>query len=101
MIINKITNDPKQELNIILNNGEALHIKLEYLIRVNGWFISFTYKNKQYNNIKLISSTNNILYQLRYILPFEIKIETKTGFSPMFINDFMNGNNNFNLTDNS
>lgn len=101
MEIDKITADAKQEFTIILNNGENLNIKLNYLIRVKGWFMSFTYKEKTYNNLHLVSSTDNIVNQLRNILPFSIKIDTKTGFSPMLIDDFINGNNIFILTDNS
>ena len=100
-IIDKITNSPRQEFNIILNNGETINIKLNYLIRVKGWYMDLNYKNKTINSIHLISSTNNLLYPFRHTLPFTINITTNTGFDPMFLDDFSNGNNGFNMEDNS
>lgn len=97
--INKITAEPNQEFDIILNNGETVNINVEYKIRVNGWFMSLEYKDKSYKNLHLISSTNNILYQYKNILPFAINIITKTGNDPLFLDDFDNGNNTFNLED--
>ena len=96
-IIDKITNSPRQEFNIILNNGETINIKLNYLIRVKGWYMDLNYKNKTINSIHLISSTNNLLYPFRHTLPFTINITTNTGFDPMFLDDFSNGNNSFNI----
>lgn len=100
-IIDRITNSPRQEFGIILNNGEILNIKLNYLIRVKGWYMDLIYKDKTIKAIHLISSTNNLLYPFRYILPFSINITTSTGFDPMFIGDFIEGNNGFNIEDNS
>lgn len=99
MIINRITDNARQELKIQLSDGTEITIELFYSIRTLGWYLSLKYKSKEIYNIKLVSSINNILYQFENILPFKIKVGTNTGFSPLFITDFTNGNNWLDITE--
>lgn len=99
MIINRITDNARQELKIQLSDGTEITIELFYSIRTLAWYLSLKYKSKEIYNIKLVSSINNILYQFENILPFKIKVGTNTGFSPLFITDFTNGNNWLDITE--
>ena len=100
MIINKITDNARQEFKIQISDGTEATIELFYSIRGLAWYLSLTYKEKQINNIKLSSSIDNILYQYENVLPFKIKVGTNTGFSPLFISDFINGNNWIDIEEN-
>lgn len=101
MILQNITNYPNQETTIILNNGEEVKINIVYKIRINNWVMNISYKDFNINNINVVSSCDNLLSQFENILPFSIKINTNNGFSPYFLDDFVNGNNNIELIDNS
>lgn len=93
MILSKITDNTRQELTIVLSNGDEATIELFYSIRGLAWYLTLKYKDKTIYNIKLVSSTENILYQYENILPLKIKINSNTGVSPLFLTDFINGNN--------
>ena len=99
MIINKITDNARQEFKIQLSDGAEAAIELFYSIRTLAWYLTLKYKEKEVYNIKLVSSIDNILYQYENVLPFKIKVGTNTGFSPLFISDFVNGNNWLDITE--
>ena len=97
MIIDKLTNSARQQLTYILSTNEEIILKLEYKVRISKWSLSIEYKDKIINNILITSSIDNILYQYDRILPFKLRCNTTTGFSPYFIDDFINGNNNLEI----
>jgi len=93
MILSKISDNSRQELTLVLSNGEEITIELFYSIRGLAWYLTLSYKEKKICNLKLTSSINNILYQYDKTMPIKIKVGTNTGFSPLFITDFINNNN--------
>lgn len=99
MILKKITNDPKQEINYILSTGENIKIILEYKIRLFTWFCTIEYKNFKHTSFRLVLG-ENLLNQFSNILPFKLKSGTNTKFRAFMLDDFTNGNNYLEIIEN-
>lgn len=88
--ITQLGNEPRQEIEMILNNQTRIKFNFEYKAQCLGWFFGFRYGNINYQNIRLTTSYN-ILRAYRNWLPFGLRCDTADDEEPMNINDFING----------
>ncbi len=88
--INSITDDAKQSLAIILEDGSRVQTTLNYIAAQNGWFYSFIYGDFTSNNRRLVNSPN-MIRQFRNILPFGLACLVTDGYEPVYIDDFTSG----------
>lgn len=86
----QLSNKPRQQVTIALENNMYLDLYFEYKPNQLGWFFNFTYNDITYSNIRLTTSYN-ILRAYRNWLPFGLRCDTADGFEPMDIDDFVNG----------
>ena len=47
--LTSITNNPKQQMTLVLDNNETVDFKLYYLPRQQSWFYDFTYNDLTVN----------------------------------------------------
>lgn len=85
-----LSNEPKQEVVMLLDNNIRVPFVFEYKANQVGWFFGFTYNNETYANIRL-TTCYNILRAYRNWLPFGLRCDTQDGAEPMNINDFSSG----------
>lgn len=85
--ITSLTNNPKQEFTVLLNNADTLTLNFEYKPNQLGWFFGFTYNNETYSNIRLTTSYN-VLRAYRNWLPFGLRCDTIDNEEPMGLDDF-------------
>lgn len=88
-LIDIITNDPKQDLKLILEDGSKLQLKLVYIENQQGWFYSFIHPKLTVNNRRLVNSPN-MLRQFRDIINFGLCCIVSDGSEPIFLDDFKN-----------
>ena len=88
--ITNVTNEPKQKLTLQTENGEDIEFYLTFEPRVQSWFFSFKYKDKEANNLQVVLHPN-ILRQFRRIIPFGIGFMGNTKAEPFNINAFITG----------
>lgn len=100
LYINKITNDPIQNINLIGIPGINIPAQLRYLVRIQRWVIDFSYNGKEYNGIA-ISTAPNMLRQYRNEIPFGLCCICVNGLDPYGQNDFANQSANLYLLDSS
>lgn len=92
--ITEITDEPRQKLDITLENNEVITLQLEFSTQQQGWFASFAYGEFAINSFRLTTAAN-ILRQYRELLPFGIAISTPDQSEPIFIDDFSTQRINF------
>ena len=86
--ITALTNDPAQEHEVYLPDGEPLHLKLRFQEQQNAWIIEeLQYKDIYLYGIRIVDSLN-LLYQFSYSLPFGLSCASSNGIGPSFIDDF-------------
>ena len=88
--INALGGEPKQQFEMILEDGFRLSLYFEYKANQLGWFFGFQYNDQSYQNIRLTTSYN-ILRAYRTWLPFGIMCLTEDKLEPMDIEDFIMG----------
>lgn len=96
--INILTSDPSQNFTIILDDGSKVNMTINYYSQAQLWACSLTHTslitasnpNGQLNNFSLTTSLN-MLRDLRGIIPFGLQLQTIDGYEPVFINDFSSG----------
>lgn len=85
-----LSNEPKQEITMIIDENTEVKFTFEYKPLCQGWFFCFKYNNQEYKNIRLTTSYN-ILRAYRNWLPFGLRCDTADDEEPMNIDDFANG----------
>lgn len=90
-LIKSITDDPKQEMTVTLDNGSKLNINLKYISSQQGWFISLSYGTTLIINDRRLAASPNILRAFRNVVDFGIACLTTDRQEPVFIDDFSNG----------
>ncbi len=85
-----LSNEPKQEIIMLLNDNIRIPFIFEYKPNQLGWFFGFTYNSETYSNIRL-TTCYNILRAYRNWLPFGLRCDTLDNEEPMDINDFSSG----------
>lgn len=88
--LTQLGNDPRQELEMILDSNIRIKFIFEYRENQLGWFFGFKYGANEYTNIRLTTSYN-ILRAYRNWLPFGLRCDTADDEEPMGLNDFVNG----------
>lgn len=85
-----ISNNPKQHIQLVTDNGDDVDFYLEYKPRVESWFFSFRWKNIEANNLTVCLHPN-ILRQFKRIMDFGIGFRSYTKIEPFFIDAFSAG----------
>ena len=88
--LTSITNNPKQQMTLVLDNNETVDFKLYYLPRQQSWFYDFIYNNLTVNCSRVVL-TPNALRQYRRLIPFGIAFVAEGNVEPFTINDFASG----------
>lgn len=91
-IIKHITNAPKQELSILLDDGTSFLIEVHYMPLQQGWFIvRLEYKEFILRGLRICNSPN-LLHQFKNILPFGLGCISSEKREPMLQFDFSEEN---------
>lgn len=83
----QLGSEPKQQLEILLDDGSRVQFYFEYRANQLGWFFGFTYNDISYQNIRLTTSYN-VLRAYRNWLPFGLRCDTVDMNEPTDIEDF-------------
>ena len=94
-IINVLSDDPNQSMNISLDDGSKIVLDLTYKSNQRGWFMTITWRGVVYcRNRRIVTSPNN-LRALRNIIPFGISVVTSDNHEPVNLDDFTTGRAKF------
>jgi len=89
--IANITQDPVQNLSLVLPSGYTLSFTLTFVDRQIGWFISnLSYLSFSLNGMRVVNSPNMLQQYLNQI-NFGLACFSTTSREPMFIQDFYDG----------
>lgn len=72
-----LTDEAEQSITEYLDNGNAITFKFNYRPNALGWFLNFTYKELQRNNIKLVAGTC-ILKAFSNLIPIDLYVKTSS-----------------------
>ena len=89
-LLDKLTNQAKQQYTLIGVNGEKIAFNLNFMPTQSAWQFDTIYQNFQLNGVFLTVSPG-LLYNFRNILPFDLMCTSTDGYEPQFINDFVVG----------
>lgn len=90
-IITSITNQPKQNFSITLDDNSVVIINLYFAMTQRAWYFDFKYNNYECNCNKVVLTFNAIRH-LREKLPFGIGFISENQSDPFDLNDFKNNN---------
>ena len=86
--VTAITNDPSQQHEIYLPNGESLYLDVVFHEQQNAWVIeSMTYLDYTFHGIHIVDNTN-LISQFSSKLPFGLACYSSNKLGPTFIDDF-------------
>lgn len=77
-----ITDRPKQQSTILLDDGSAIVLSLRYAANQMGWFYDLTWGDFILNGMRLVASPN-FLRQFRNQIPFGMALFTDNGLEPI------------------
>lgn len=86
-----ISQEPKQKLNLSLDNGTQITVVLEYVPSQIGWFFTVT-SSIGNTYCRRITNCPNLLRDKQNTMRFGIACIVEDGGEPYFIDDFVNGN---------
>ncbi len=89
--IQGISLDPKQQFEILLDNGRTFTLSLEYKPLQLGWFCGVSYGSFQVQAVRVVYGYNS-LAQFSNLIPFGLACFTQSGREPFFLEDFQSGN---------
>lgn len=89
LYINKITNDPSQQLILTGINGISITLTLRFLPRVQKWIMGIAYGTTSIQGISVVAGLN-LLRQWKNVIPFGITCVCPDGLDPYQISDFAN-----------
>lgn len=89
-IITSITNEPKQQFDLKLDNNETATVNLYYYQSQNSWYFDIEYKDYINNGNKVVL-TFNALRHLKKILPFGIGFLSGSNADPFSLDAFTSG----------
>ena len=90
--IDKLGNEPIQNIQFVLSNNEIIYFTFRFLTNCNCWVADIEYNDFILNSIQL-TYNDNVLEQYKNILPFGLQVDSVSGLSPMLINSFSDGIN--------
>lgn len=88
-----ILNDqPKQNMNLILDNGSVVAFALRYVNNQQGWYYSVSHSQSGFasTNRRLVNNPNN-LRQFRKTAKFGLACLVSDGGEPIQLGDFVSG----------
>lgn len=85
-----ITDNPKQEMSVLLDDGKMVIIRLYYIESQIGWFFDVEYEGIV-STCHRVTNSPNIMREKINIYPFGIGCSVTDGQEPWFINDFSVG----------
>lgn len=88
--LTSLSNEPKQQIIMMIDDNIRVPFNFEYKSLCQGWFFSFKYGDVNYQNIRL-TTAYNILRAYRNWLPFGLRCDTADDEEPMNIDDFATG----------
>lgn len=88
--ITSITSQPKQRMQLVLDNNETCDFELFFSSRNQAWYFSFGYKEVKATFLKVVL-TPNALRQFKNIIPFGIAFITTGNVQPFKADDFSSG----------
>jgi len=89
-IITTITDAPKQQHTLVLENNDTVDFYIEYCPRMQSWYYSFNYKNITQNCIKVVLTPNSLRH-LRRVIPFGLAFISESQVEPFNQDDFLIG----------
>jgi hypothetical protein len=87
LYINKITNDPQQQMNLTGIPGVTIKMTLRWMPRIQGWIAGFALGSTIIEGVQVVTGAN-MLRQFKNNIPFGIACLTASGLDPYTINDF-------------
>lgn len=89
-IITSITEQPKQQFNIKLDDNSQAVVKLYYYASQNSWYFDIEYNNRQNNGNKVVL-TFNAIRNLKRLWPFGIGFISESNADPFTLDAFTSG----------
>ena len=91
-IIQQITDDPLQQMTLVLQDGSSFTMTLYYISQQEVWFITnLTYNSFTLNGLRITTSPN-MLNQFRNQIPFGLACYTVNNREPTQLEDFASAN---------
>lgn len=87
LYINKITNDPQQQLSLTGIPGLNITMTLRFMPRSQSWILGVIYNGLSYQGIGVVIS-ENLLRQFQADLPFGVACLRADGLDPYTVDDF-------------
>ncbi len=85
-----ITNEPRQRIQVNLEDDETASLVFRYLPAVEQWFIKVEYSDFTLDVYKIHNSFN-MLRSFSRLIPFGIRIRVIDGGEPFLLEDFSSG----------
>lgn len=89
-LVTGLTDEPKQESTIVLDDGSRVVLLLEFRPNQRGWVYDLTWGDFELNGRRLVASPN-ILRQFRERLTFGLAIVTMANVEPLRQGDLADG----------
>lgn len=88
--INKITNQAKQQMNLVGADSQQISFYLYFAASQNSWFFNISYGNLNANGVRLTIAPN-LLRNYKNNIDFGMCCISTDGFDPNNIEDFISG----------
>lgn len=98
LYINKITNDPQQNMTLTGIPGLQIDMTLRFMPRIRAWEAGFSFNGQIIDGVSIVTCPN-ILRQFRNTIPFGIMCVRADGLDPYTVTDFSTQLSNLYLLD--
>jgi hypothetical protein len=88
--IEGISDQPKQQMTLVLADGSNVSFFLEYRANQLGWFYSIGHDTFQLDGQRLVTSPS-VLKAFRSSIPFDLAVLATNNVEPMNLRDFVDG----------
>lgn len=89
--ISGLTNDPKQQLAIVVDGYDALTLTLEYKSQQYAWYMSVVWGDFSIYGER-VAVSYNLLRQFKDILPFGLAVSGIEAMDPLFKDSWLSAN---------
>ena len=89
-LVSGITNQPKQQMTLVLDEGSSVFITLNYYPQQIGWFMDVRWQTWVVLGLRVTTSPN-ILRQWKNVIPFGLAVSGKNEVEPLNPDDFVDG----------
>ena len=86
-VITSITEQPKQEFNLKLDNNQTAKMRLYYYASQSSWYFDIEYNGRINNGNKVVLSMN-ALRHLKRLIPFGIGFISESNADPFTLDAF-------------